>query len=324
MPSRNVPPEHDNMDVVDFLAAQFPDRTITGFRRLVGGGHVTVNGASAQACRTVRVGDEVIFPRLDEHVPRFVKHKKPPKILARVDDILAIDKPAGIPVLPEGSGQKRSEAVVNQILSVLDEGERVYPVHRLDKDTSGVLLVATSRRAARELSRAFHDKTVTKQYRAIVRGVMLENEGEIDMPIQRPKRRTAQVRIDFRTGKPALTRFEVVRRFRGFTEVKLYPETGRTHQIRAHLRAIGFPLAVDPLYGSAEGLKLSEFKRGYNAKKGAVEKPLIARLPLHAESIVFPLPESDETLRVESPIPKDMRITLEKLDRWGKMGRGAE
>ncbi len=321
MPKCIVPPEYDRTDVVDFLAARFPDRSVTGLRRLVGGGHVQVNGAAAQRHRTLRIGDVVEFPDLDDHVPKYTPLKTPPQILVRRDHILAIDKPAGLSVLPERQGKNRGDCVLTRLLPLLEEGERVYPVHRLDKHTSGVLLVATSRRAARDLSYAFHHKTVKKTYRGVVRGVMLEDEGTIDMPLQRPRRQSQQVRVDFRSGKSATTHFKVVERYRGFTEVSLFPETGRTHQIRVHLRAIGFPLAVDPIYASPHGILLSEFKQGYNSKPGVPEKPLIRRLPLHSESLVFPIPDSSETLEVRSEIPKDMRILLSKLKKWGRLKR---
>jgi 23S rRNA pseudouridine1911/1915/1917 synthase len=319
MPQRTVSAEHDRIDVVVFLAAQFPDRSVTGLRRLVGSGRVTVNGSPAQQARTVRVGDVVEFPSLDAWVPRYVPRAEPPRVLARRDGIIALDKPAGLSVLPERQGKHREDCVLVRALPLIGEGERVYPVHRLDKDTSGVLLMATTRRSARDLSRAFHSRTVKKTYRAVVRGVMLEDEGTIDMPLNRPRRQSQQVRIDFRSGKPAVTHFRVATRYRGFTEVLLFPETGRTHQIRAHLRAIGFPLAVDPIYGSPHGVMLSEFKRGYHAKRGVSEKPLIGRLPLHCESLVFPIPDTEETLEVTSEVPKDVRILLEKLKKWGRM-----
>ena len=323
MPQRTVPPEYDHADVVDFLAGQFPDRSVTGFRRLVGQGQVTVNGEAAQRQRTVRVGDVVTFPDLDEWVPRYRPQRDTARVLHRQDDILVLDKPAGLSVLPEHHGARRDDCVVTRALALLETGERIYPVHRLDKDTSGVLLVATSRRAARELSRSFHDRSVKKTYRAVVRGVMLEDEGTIDMPLNRPRRHTLQMRVDFRAGKPAVTRFQVVKRFRGFTEVKLFPETGRTHQIRVHLRAIGFPLAVDPVYGSPHGVMLSEIKRRYTAKPGRPEKPLIGRLPLHAESLVFPIPDTDQVVEVSSPLPEDMQILLAKLNRWGRLARSS-
>jgi len=324
MPSRIVPAELDRTDVVAFLASQFPDRSITGLRRLVGSGRVTVNGEPAQRARTVRVGDEVRFPALDDVVPRYVPSSTPPVVLAREGDVIAIDKPAGLSVLPERHAGTGVDSVVTRVLPLLGEGERVYPVHRLDKHTSGVLIVATSRRAARDLSRAFFDRDVEKTYRAVVRGVMLEDEGTIDMPLGRPRRQGQEARVDFQSGKAAVTRFRVLARYRGYTELALHPETGRTHQIRVHLKAIGYPLAVDPVYGSSRGVYLSEWKRGYRPKPGAPEKPLIDRLPLHAESVVFPLPDAaggePRTLEVVSPLPKDLRVLLAKLDRFGRLG----
>lgn len=321
MPSRTVPAELDRADVVEFLAAQFPDRSVVGLRRLVGNGKVRVNGAPAQRHRTVRAGEIVEFPDLDEHVPRYRPSETPPTVLERVGEVMVIDKPAGISVLPERQDRGRNDCVLTRVLPLLEPGERVYPVHRLDKDTSGVLLVATSRRAARDLSRAFHERAVSKVYRAVVRGVMLEDEGTIDMPLNRPRRHSLQMRVDFQGGKPAVTHFKVLTRYRGFSEVELRPETGRTHQIRVHLRAIGFPLAVDPIYGSPHGVMLSEFKRGYRPKKGVPEKPLLSRLPLHAEQLSFPLLESDRVLEVSSPIPKDIQILLDKLERWARLSR---
>ncbi|MBN2490462.1 MAG: RluA family pseudouridine synthase [Planctomycetes bacterium] len=319
MPDRTVAAAFDRTDVVEFLAAQFPERSITGLRRLVGSGRVTVNGEAAQRHRTLRAGDVVSFPPLEELVRRYRPTAAAPRILCRRGEILAIDKPPGLAVLPERGGRGAEDAVVTRLLAELEPGERVYPVHRLDKDTSGVLLVATSRRAARELSRAFQDKQVHKTYRAIVRGVMLEDEGTIDMPLSRPRRQAQQVRVDIRSGKPAITHFRVLNRYRGFTEVALVPETGRTHQIRVHLRATGYPLAVDPIYGSPRGVMLSEIKRGYVSKPGVPEKPILSRLPLHSEALVFPLPGSEETLEVQAELPKDLRIFLTKLQRWGRL-----
>ncbi|HVQ23823.1 MAG TPA: RNA pseudouridine synthase, partial [Planctomycetota bacterium] len=196
---------------------------------------------------------------------------------------------------------------------------RLRSVHRLDKDTTGVLVVAKHLESERVLRQAFEHAEVHKTYWALVEGehpLAEGNEETIDLPIGPDERRSGRVVIDPHGGKPAQTRISVLQRFRGFTWLCCRPLSGRTHQIRVHLAAVGFPLAVDPFYGRRTELLLSSIKAGYKAKRGQPERPLITRLTLHAAEIDVPSPgRAGERIRVAAPLPKDLEKLLKQLGK---------
>lgn len=188
-------------------------------------------------------------------------------------------------------------------------------VHRLDKDTSGAVLVAKTLEAERRLREAFDGGQVRKEYLALVEGEYpLEDGAEdvIDLPIGPDRKRSGVMRIHDE-GKPSRTRVWVERRYRGYTLLGCEPLTGRTHQIRVHLAASGFPLVVDPHYGRMQSLALSEIKSNYRPKRGRPELPLIARLTLHARSIEFPCVTTGAPVRVEAPVPRDLERVLKQM-----------
>jgi 23S rRNA pseudouridine1911/1915/1917 synthase len=228
------------------------------------------------------------------------------EILGEAADWVAVMKPAGLATIP-GRGEDDSvlERLARQIglPSIGTDDPRVRVVHRLDKDTSGVLLFAKNTATQRHLSHQFQNNAVEKQYLALVIGRPSQNEGEIDAPLGRHATDPKRMAVVKHGGRPARTAWKLEETFRGYALLRCYPKTGKTHQIRVHLKHIGLPLAVDPLYnpprgGAEAGLMLSSFKRDYRPTRGEAERPLIARL-------------------IEAPAPKDFRATLNQLRRAG-------
>jgi RluA family pseudouridine synthase len=210
--------------------------------------------------------------------------------------------------------------LLDAISSALDVPE-ILVVHRLDRETSGLLLVAWRPEPHRALSIQFQRREVAKTYLAIVRGEVARDEFEVDAPLEKDPAGGSRMRIARPgEGKKSLTRFRTAERFRGFTLLSAHPRTGRQHQIRVHLRHAGHPLAVDPAYGGAAGLFLSELKRGYRPARDRPEAPLIGRVSLHALALEVrdpaPAPEEGATRRLECPPPKDFQRALDALRRY--------
>jgi RluA family pseudouridine synthase len=246
-------------------------------------------------------------------------------ILHEDADFLAVNKPAGLATIP---GRTEPESVMDQLARQLARRDRLAEppkllvVHRLDRDTSGVLLVARHTDAQRKLTSQFGKRTVGKVYWALVAGTPDPAEGEIAIALEPdPDRPGAMKPTRRRSRTKAVSQYRVLEEFRGLSLVEVRPVTGRPHQIRVHFQAIGHPLAVDPIYGSAEGLMLSRFKAGFRLKRGDRERPLIARLTLHALRVGFARPSDGQPMEVEAPLPKDFRATLEALRKWAAVRR---
>lgn len=232
-------------------------------------------------------------------------------ILFEDDSLLAADKPAGVLSAPD-----RWDPELPVAAAILAKGRgRLWAVHRLDKDTTGVLLLARSEDAHRALSRAFETRGVSKDYRALVRGVPDWEESFCDLPLSPDGDAQHRTIVDAHRGKPSRTVFRVLAAFRDFSLVEARPETGRTHQVRVHLAALGFPVACDPLYGDGKPVLLSSIKRRWKGDPFE-ERPLLARTGLHAASVEFPHPVTGRTTRIEAPDPKDLRATLTQLEKW--------
>ncbi|MCL2646009.1 MAG: RluA family pseudouridine synthase [Phycisphaerales bacterium] len=247
-------------------------------------------------------------------------------ILHQDTAILAINKPPELAVLP---GRGRSCCLLDLLKADLALTSAPLPVHRLDAGTSGIILFALTPDAHKHLSIQFHSRSVTKEYLALVRGIPLQESGSINLPIGQDPKNKNRMLIRGQDAKKSRTNWIVEQRFnaRGrdaratVTLLKVLPITGRRHQIRVHLKAIGYPLAVDPLYGGEcgereGGLLLSEFKRHYKLAKHTQERPLIARLTLHAHQLTFQHPTTNEPLTLTAPLPKDFRSTLAALKKW--------
>lgn len=241
-------------------------------------------------------------------------------ILAESTDYLVVDKPAGLPVIPARHDATCLLHVLAEQIGLPASGEadpRLRIVHRLDSGTSGVLLLAKTLSAQRWFTQQFEIGAVRKEYLALVAGRAGAEQGVIDAPIGPHPRQVGMMTI-LADGKPAVTRWRVEERLDTFTLLRAMPESGRTHQIRVHLRSIGLPLAVDPVYnappkGRPVGLFLSSIKgRGYRKADEQEERPLIGRLTLHAERLSLTTPAGHAESFV-APLPRDFRATLAQL-----------
>ena len=239
------------------------------------------------------------------------------QILYEDEHVLAVNKPPGLLVIPGGEADEQTlKDLVAEYLA--PRGERPFVVHRLDRGTSGVVLFARNAAAHRALNLAFDHRAVKKGYLALVDGD-LQGEHVIQIPLHAARR--GKMRPAGR-GEPGLrshTRWRAVERFERFTFLEVEPFTGRQHQIRVHLKAIGHPLAFDPLYGRKTPL----LARDLNPAAAHPDVPALARTPLHAAWIRVPHPTRTEPLVVEAPLPDDVRQVLTLLRASGQRLRRA-
>ncbi|MBK7874377.1 MAG: RluA family pseudouridine synthase [Planctomycetes bacterium] len=336
-----IPPERAGMELDEFLCLSFPLLNKGFLRRQVREGHVLVDGALALPSQRLRADTVLVIDFEEEgdlpEAPVAPATQVP--VLYEDEHVLAVDKPAGLAAEPE-RWAKGNASLAGALLELAFERTGSAPedptapatplsfrprlLHRLDKDTTGVVLVAKDVEAERVLREGFETGTIHKTYLALVEGEYpLDDDASeiIDLPIGPDERKSGRMRIDANHGKEARTRVSVAQRFHGYTLVRAEPLTGRTHQIRVHLREMGFPLVVDAFYGRRKAFALSDFKRDYRRKPGAVEAPLIDRLTLHAARIEFPEPlppagAAPRTIAVESPIPKDLARVLKQLAKF--------
>ncbi len=256
-------------------------------QRLIRGGLVTVGGRPVSPSYRPREGEVVRVTMPGEPRPR--KAAKIP-IIYEDDDIVVINKPTGVAV-HSGVGREGEPTVVSSLLArgvplAGGGGDRVGVVHRLDADTSGVMVLTKTEEAYRSLIEQFQRREVEKEYLALVEGEVEPDRGVIEGPIGRDPRRPRWMGI-VEGGKEAITEFEVLRRERGRTLLLVRPKTGRTHQIRVHLSSVGHPVVGDPLYGRGEG-----------------------KLMLHSWRIAFRHPRTGERVRFSAPPPSEFRSWL--------------
>lgn len=240
--------------------------------------------------------------------------KNKPTIIFEDDDIIVLNKPAHYLTIPDRFVAERPN-LTSFLKNTLEE---VFVVHRLDKETSGVIIFAKNAAAHRNLSMQFEARTVDKIYLALVEGTVHKEKGEINQPIANNMRDKGRMIIASR-GKPSLTLYQVVERFKNYTLVEANIKTGRTHQVRVHFEVIGYPLAVDSLYGRKDAFLLSEVKmKKYRKSKDVFEeRPLMSRTTLHAAKVTFNHPSTNEPLTFEAELPKDFRAVLNQLRKWG-------
>ncbi len=253
-------------------------------------GHVRASGKAPKPSFKVRRDLEIEGEIIREEPSPLVAEDIPISILYEDPYLLVIDKPDNMVVHP--SLGHRAGTLVNAILSYIVDAdklgdERPGIVHRLDKGTTGVIIVAKDRSTQETLSRLFHDRAVEKVYRAIVEGVIKADSGVVEGAIGRHPRERQKMALVTRNGRYSLSNFKVIKRLDGFTYVEVYPKTGRTHQIRVHLAHIGHPIVGDDLYGK-------------RARK------LAGRPLLHAHRISFTHPVLEGKVVVEAPVPEDM------------------
>jgi RluA family pseudouridine synthase len=242
--------------------------------------------------------------------------KNGPTILFEDDALLAFNKPSGLLVAPDRWDKDR-ENLMDMVHDQMSPD--IFNVHRLDRETSGILLCAKTKAAYDVLCGQFEQHDVVKQYAALTRGGPPASEGTVDKPIVPDESRPGKMKVAHH-GKPSETRFEVVKRWptdgaSRFALIRCLPVTGRTHQIRVHLAWIGCPIVGDAFYGDGRGVFLSELKRKYKKKEGP-ERPLIGRLALHAECLTFTHPGTGASMTVEAPLPKDFDVAIKYLRRF--------
>lgn len=299
-----------------YLAAQLPGLSRSLLRKAIDSSAVTVDGQRRKPSFRVEHGQSV-------HVDAFELPREGPApqaidldILHEDDDLIAVNKPAGMVVHPakghwEGT---LASALAFHFGQLSDIGGAARPgiVHRLDRDTSGVIVVAKHNRAHEHLATQFHDRTTEKRYLAITQGVPDRDEDVVDRPIgDHPHSREKKaIRADHPSSREALTRFNVLERLGGFALVECLPKTGRTHQIRLHLAHLHCPVLCDKLYGGRSQVTAGELESG--AAGGGV---VLARQALHAAELSIFQPTSDHRLTFRAAIPQDMQAALDCLRR---------
>jgi len=231
----------------------------------------------------------------------------PLEIIFENDHFVAVNKPAGLLSIPDREG---TDISLKRILK--DRYGNIFTVHRLDRETSGIIVYAKNETSHQYLSNAFEERRIEKYYLGIVNGIIPEKKGTIDAPIaEHPGRRGLMV--IHKKGKEAITDYEVAEEFRKFSLVQFRIHTGRTHQIRVHMQKLGHPVVCDQLYGDGQPVLLSSFKHNFKLSKNEEEeRPMLARLGLHAQRLK--LGDADGTMHaLEAPLPKDMRALLQQL-----------
>ncbi|MGL9893270.1 RluA family pseudouridine synthase [Enterococcus mundtii] len=279
------------------LTALFADHSRSQVQQWLKDGAVSVNGEPVKANYKVKSADAIIVEVPEPEELEIVAEDLPIEIVYEDDDVAVVNKPQGMVVHP--SAGHAQGTLVNALmyhmknLSSINGVIRPGIVHRIDKDTSGLLMIAKNDQAHEALAQQLKDKTSLRKYIALVHGVIPHEKGTINAPIGRSKvdRKIQAIRED---GKAAVTHFTVLERFENFTLVELQLETGRTHQIRVHMKYIGYPLAGDPVYGPKKTLKGNgQF--------------------LHAKLLGFTHPQTNERMTFEAPLPEVFEKTLEKL-----------
>ena len=317
-----------------YLASRLGNRfSRTSLQAYIKEGAVTVNGRQVKSSYAIRVDD-----RVDLLLPEPVKRTIPPEpipidVVYEDDDIIAVNKQADLIVHPargKWTGtllnglawyfQQHSASIGD--LPVRDEAYRPGVIHRLDRDTTGIMLLAKSELALWRLGRQFELRRVHKTYMAIVHGFVEMDEDVIDMPIGRHPRIREKYAVDRRTGRPfgavskeAVTRYIVRERLGGgatgkpaFTLLELRPQTGRTHQIRVHVSYIGHPIVGDSMYGGGP-----IYRSQLQGRSDLAEGPIITRQALHALQIEFQHPRTLRTMSLSAPLPPDFVAALQAL-----------
>src|SRR5579864_5466811 len=297
-----------------FVAQGIPELSRTRIQELVREGHIRVDGRIAKVSHRVAAGESIEIEVLPRPAPEALPEDLPLDLLYMDDDFVIVNKPAGM-VVHAGAGHS-SGTLVNALLHRLGNlpaaGGALRPgiVHRLDRETSGAMVVARNDQAHEHLSERFRSRNVRKIYLALVHGKMARDSGTITLPISRDPRRRTRMTARAAKGRQARTDWRVIARLDRCTLVEAALHTGRTHQIRAHFAAIGHPVVGDTLYGAPRGLRA-----------GTRNLPLLGRNFLHAARIGFSHPSSGAWVEVHAPLPRDLRVYFDQVG--ASLGRRA-
>ena len=299
-----------------YLSHRYPDYSRSLIQKVIEAEAVLVNGKPAKASYKVRADDviRIWLPEIEERT--LVGEDIPLEVIYEDDAYTVVNKPANMVTHP-GRGNWAG-TLINALqfrfdqLSTVGGENRPGVVHRLDRDTTGLILVAKDDLAHRKLAAQFEERTIRKEYVAVVHGVIQRDNDFIEKPIgfHPANREKMAVRTLQDGAKEAVTFYEVIERYRGFTFVRCKPRTGRTHQIRVHLAHIGHTIVADKAYSRSDKITLSEIQ-GKVPNEGEI--PLIERQALHAHKLDLVHPISGEPLHFEAPLPPDMSRLLEAI-----------
>lgn len=291
--------EQVNKRIDAYMAEKYEDISRVAIQRLIETGKILVNGKKVKASYKVQVNDKITMEEEKAVEIELKAQDIPVEIIYEDRDIIVVNKPKGMVVHPANGNPDGT--LVNAIMSICKDslsgiGGEIRPgiVHRLDKDTSGILIVAKNDKAHINLSEQIKEHKVKKTYIALVKGIVKENNATINMPIGRSEKDRKKMAVT-KKGKEAITHFKVLKRYDKYTLLEINIETGRTHQIRVHLSQIGYPIVGDEVY--------SKGKNEWNIKGQC----------LHAKSLDFKHPITNEDMHLEAKIPQYFEEVLEEL-----------
>lgn len=292
---------NDNIRLDSYIANENSDLSRAVIQKLLEEGNILVNDVIKKSSYKVKKGDVIKIEVPEPKESKIEAQDIPIEIVYEDNDIIVVNKPKGLVVHPANGNEDGT--LVNAIMNICKDSlsgiggeKRPGIVHRLDKDTSGLLIVAKNDKAHLKMSEQIKDRKVNKKYIALVRGIIKENEATINMPIARNKKDRKKMAVD-KDGKEAITHFKVLRRYDKYTLLEVKIDTGRTHQIRVHMAYLGHALAGDSVYGP---------------------KKVITKLSgqcLHAGEIGFIHPRTNEYLHFTSPLPDYFTNFLAELER---------
>jgi len=295
-----INPETENIRLDKVITILDQELSRSMIQKMLDDGKILVNGKKEKASYKTKIGDKL---QVEEVVAKEIELKAqdiPIEVIYEDTDIIVVNKPKGMVVHPANGNPDGT--LVNAIMNICKDslsgiGGEIRPgiVHRIDKDTSGLLIIAKNDKAHINLSEQIKNREITKKYVALVRGVIKENNATIDMPIGRSDKDRKKMAVK-KDGKNAVTHFDVIKRFNGYTYLDIKIDTGRTHQIRVHLAEIGYPIVGDSVYSNGRN-------------PFGVEGQM-----LHAKSLEFKHPTTGETLKLEAPLPEYFEKVLNKLE----------
>lgn len=293
--------QEENQRIDSYISNMRNDLSRVAIKRLIEDEKILVNGKKVKVSYKVQVGDEIT---IEKELPKKVELKAeniPIEVVYEDEDIIVVNKPKGLVVHPGNGNQDGT--LVNAIMAICKDslsgiGGEIRPgiVHRLDKDTSGILIIAKNDKAHINLSEQIKNREVDKRYIALVRGNIEENEATIKMPIARSQKDRKKMAVS-KDGKEAITHFKVLKRYGNYTLLELKIDTGRTHQIRVHLAEIGHPVIGDEVYSNGK----NEFN--------------VHGQMLHSKKIKFKHPSTGKIIELEAEIPEYFKNIIKELNK---------